>query len=72
MNLAQDFGGDGRVEVDSVVSQALRRLVALAAATLEGLPHSDLRAVAVLGVVLDAVHILVRWGREREERRAQR
>lgn len=60
MNLAQDLGGDGRVEVDGVVPQALRRLVALPAATLEGLPHPDLRAVAVLGVVLDAVHILRR------------
>lgn len=47
------------MEVDGVVPQALRRLVALATATLEGLPHTDLRAVAVLSVVFDAVHILV-------------
>lgn len=60
MNLAQDLGRDGGVEVDGVVPQALRRLVALPTATLEGLPHADLRAVAVLGVVLDAVHILRR------------
>lgn len=59
LNLAQDLGGDGRVEVDGVVSQALRGLVALAAATLKGFPHTDLRAVTILGVVLDAVHILV-------------
>lgn len=60
LDLAQDLSGDGRVEVDGVVSQALRGLVALAAATLEGLPHTDLRAVAVFGVVFDAVHILRR------------
>lgn len=48
------------MEVDGVVSQALRSLVALATATLEGFPHTDLRAVAILGVVLDAVHILKR------------
>lgn len=60
LDLAQDLGGDGRVEVDGVVSQALRGLVALPAAALEGLPHADLRAVAVFGVVLDAVNILRR------------
>lgn len=65
MNLAQDLSGDGWVEVDGVVSQALRGLVALAAATLEGFPHADLRTVAILGVVLDAVHILKR---QRERR----
>lgn len=62
LNLAQDFGGDGWVEVDGVVPQTLRGLVALAAATLEGFPHTDLRAVAILGVVLDAIHIL--WGQK--------
>lgn len=62
LNLAQDLGGDGRVEVDGVVSQALRGLVTLAAATFEGFPHTDLRAVAILGVVLDTVHILKRRG----------
>lgn len=60
LDLAQDLSGDGRVEVDGVVPQALRGLVALPAATLEGFPYADLRAVAVLGVVLDAVHILRR------------
>lgn len=58
MYLAQDLSGDRRVEVDSVVSQALRGLVAFATATLEGFPHTDLSAVAVLGVVLDTIHIL--------------
>lgn len=47
------------MEVDGVVPQTLGRLVALAAATLEGFPHTDLSAVAVLGVVFDAVHILM-------------
>lgn len=60
MDLAQDLRGDRRVEVDGVVSQALRGLVALAAATLKRLPHPDLRAVAILGVVLDTIHILGR------------
>lgn len=58
MNLAQDLGGDRWVEIDGVVSQALRGLVALTTATLEGFPHTDLCAVAVLGVVFDTVHIL--------------
>ena len=48
------------MEVDSVVSQALRGLVAFPTATLEGFPHPDLRAVAVFGMVLDAVDILRR------------
>lgn len=60
LDLAQDLGGDGRVEVDGVVSQALRGLVALPTAALEGFPHTDLRAVAIFGVVLDAVNILRR------------
>lgn len=59
LDLAKDLCGDGRVEVDGMVSQALRGLVALAAATLEGFPYTDLRAVTVLGVVFDAVDILV-------------
>lgn len=63
LNLAQDLSGDRWVEVDGVVSQALRGLVALAAATLEGFPHTDLCAVAILRMVLDTVHILKRQGR---------
>lgn len=50
------------MEVDGVVSQALRGLVALATATLKGFPHPDLRAVAILGMVLDTIHILRRQG----------
>lgn len=53
-----DVGGDWRVEVDGVVPQALGRLVALPTAALEGLADADLCPVAVLGVVLDPVHIL--------------
>lgn len=48
------------MEVDGVVSQALRGLVALPTAALEGFPHTDLCAVAIFGVVLDAVNILRR------------
>lgn len=48
------------MEVDGVVPQALRGLVALATATLEGFPHTDLRAVAILGMVLDTIHVLKR------------
>lgn len=59
LNLAKNLGGDGRVEVDGVVPQALRGLVAFATATLEGFPHTNLCAVAVLGVVFDTIHILV-------------
>lgn len=51
------------MEVDGVVSQALRGLVALATATLKRFPHPDLCAVAILGVVLDTIHILERPGR---------
>lgn len=70
LNLAQDLRGDGRVEVDGVVSQALRGFVAFSAATLEGFSHTNLRAVAILGVVLDPVHILESWadGRKRDRR----
>lgn len=64
LNFAQDLSGDWWVKVDGVVSQALRCLVALATATLEGFPHADLRTVAVLGVVLDAIHILKRETRD--------
>ena len=46
------------MEVDGVVSQALGRLVALPTAALEGLPHTDLCPVAVLGMVFNTVHIL--------------
>ena len=69
LHLADDIGGHGRVEVDGVVTEPLRSLVALPAAALEGFPHADLGSVAVLGVVLDPVHVLHRWeGGTREHR----
>lgn len=58
LHLADDVSGDGRVEVDGVVPETLRRLVALAASALEGFAHLDLGSVAILGVILDPVHIL--------------
>lgn len=59
LHLAMDeVDGDGRVEVDGVVPETLRCLVALAAAALEGLANSDLRPVAILGVILDPVDVL--------------
>ncbi len=58
LHLADDVGRDGRVEVDGVVSKPLRAFVAFTTPALEGLPNADLSAVAVLGVVLDTIHIL--------------
>lgn len=58
LHLADDVGRDGRVEVDGVVAQALGALVAFSAAAFKRLAHTDLCAVAVLGVILDTVHIL--------------
>lgn len=58
LHLADDVSGHGRVEVDGVMPETLRRLVALPAAALEGFAHLDLGPVAVLGVILDPVHIL--------------
>lgn len=46
------------MEVDGVVAETLRGFVALAAPALEGLAHSDLGSVAVLGVILDPIDIL--------------
>lgn len=60
LHLADDVGRDRRVEVDGVVSKPLRAFVAFSTPALEGLPNADLSAVAVLGVVLDTIHILQR------------
>lgn len=46
------------MEVDGVVTETLRRLVALPAPALEGFAHLDLGSMAVLGVILDSIHIL--------------
>lgn len=58
LHLADDVSRDRRVEVDGVVAQALGALVAFSAAAFKWLAHTDLCAVAVLGVILDTVHIL--------------
>lgn len=58
LQLADDVSRDGRVEVDGVVAQALRALVAFPTAAFKRLAHTDLSAVAVLGMILDTVHIL--------------
>lgn len=58
LHLADDVGRDGWVEVDGVVAQALGALVAFPAAAFKRLAHADLCAVAVLGVILDTVHVL--------------
>ena len=59
LHLAYNASRDWRVEVDGVVPEALRHLVALPTATLEMLAHPDLGSVAVLRVVFDTIHILV-------------
>lgn len=46
------------MEVDGVVAETLRRFVALPTPALEGFAHPYLGSVAVLGVILDPVHIL--------------
>lgn len=48
----------GWVEVDGVMSKALRGFITFPTATLEGFSHADLRSVSVFGMVLDTVHIL--------------
>lgn len=58
LDLAEDVRGDGWVKVDGVVPETLRCLVTLSTAALERFAHSDLGSVAVLGMVLDAVHVL--------------
>lgn len=69
LHLADDFRGDGRVEIDGVVAETLRRFVTLPTSALEGFAHPDLGPVAVLGVILDPVHIL--RGKQRQKKRAQ-
>jgi len=58
LHLPDNLSRHGGVEVDCVVPQALSCLVTLSTATLEGFAYTDLRSVAVLGVVLYTVHIL--------------
>lgn len=58
LHLPDNLSRHGGVEIDCVVPQALSCLVTLSAATFEGFAYADLCSVAILGVVLDAVHIL--------------
>lgn len=59
LHLADDVSRDGWVEVDGVVAETLRCFVALPTPALEGFAHPYLGSVAVLGMILDPVHILV-------------
>lgn len=61
LHLPDDLSRHGGMEIDCVVPQALSCLVTLSTATFERFAYTDLCSVAVLGVVLDTVHIL--WGR---------
>lgn len=47
------------MEVDGVMSKALRGFIAFPTATLEGLSHTDLRPVSVFSMILNTIHILV-------------
>lgn len=46
------------MEVDGVVAETLRCFVALPAPALEGFAHPYLGSMAVLGMILDPIHIL--------------
>ncbi len=46
------------VEVDGVMSKALRGFIAFPTTTLEGLSHTDLCPVPVFSMVLNTIHIL--------------
>lgn len=46
------------MEVDGVMSKALRGFIAFPTATLEGLSHTDLCPVSVFSMVLNTIHIL--------------
>lgn len=58
LQLSKNICGDGRVEVDSVVAETLRRFVALPTPALERFAHPYLGSVAILGMILDSVHVL--------------
>lgn len=57
----------GWVEVDGVMSKALRGFIAFPTATLEGFSHTDLRPVPIFSMVLNTIHIL----KEKLEGKAQ-
>lgn len=58
LHLPDNLSRHGGMEIDCVVPQALSCLVTLSTATFEWFAYADLRSVAVLGVVLYAIHIL--------------
>lgn len=58
LHLGDDVSRDGWVEVDGVVAETLRCFVALPTPALEWFAHPYLGSVAVLGMILDPVHIL--------------
>lgn len=58
LHLADDVSRDGWVEVDGVVAETLRCFVALPTPALEGFAHPYLGSVAILGMILDPIHIL--------------
>ena len=58
LHLADDVSRDGWVEVDGVVAETLRCFVALPTSALEGFAHPYLGSVAILGMILDPIHIL--------------
>lgn len=59
LHLPDDLSRHGRVKIDCMVSQALRGLVTLATTTLEGFADADLCSVAILGMVLNAIDVLI-------------
>lgn len=58
LHLTDDVSRDGWVEVNGVVAETLRRFVALSTPALEGFTHPYLGSMAVLGMILDPIHIL--------------
>lgn len=58
--LTEAVSRDGWMKVDGVVPETLRCLVALPTAAFKRFAHPDLGPVSVLGMILDAVHILLR------------
>lgn len=58
--LTEAVSRDGWMKVDGVVPETLRCLVTLPAAAFKRFAHPDLGPVSVLGMILDAVHVLLR------------
>lgn len=58
LHLTDDVSRDRGVKVDGVVSKPLRAFVAFTTPALERLANTNLSAMAILGVVLNTIHIL--------------